>query len=226
MRESRGESALLEAALDLFAGKGYEGTSMRDLAREAGMSPPNLYNYTTSKEDLLWRVMSDTMEQLLAGFTAYTTGRGCSVARAVAAVRNHIEYHATHRREAIIGNGQIHFLSPDRQVAVKEFRRQYENGLREVVEKGVAEGVFTVENPKLASFAILQMGIAVSGWFRNDGRLTVPDVADVYAGFALRLLAVDHARHDQICADGEACLSRTNSTGVETIESLTEGAAR
>src|SRR4051812_4516852 len=50
---------LTRIAARLFAEKGYQGTSLADLAEELGMQKPSLYHHIASKEDLLWEVASD-----------------------------------------------------------------------------------------------------------------------------------------------------------------------
>lgn len=51
-RATRTEAAILEAAEFLFLRQGFHGTSMRQLARFAGLSPASIYNHFPSKEDL------------------------------------------------------------------------------------------------------------------------------------------------------------------------------
>jgi hypothetical protein len=57
------------------------------------------------------------------------------------------------------------------------------------MQEGVAAGVFHVPDERVASFAILQMGIAVSGWYRPEGNLSVPQLCDVYETLANRMVA-------------------------------------
>jgi AcrR family transcriptional regulator len=47
---------LTRIAARLFAERGYQGTSLADLAQELGMQKPSLYHHISSKEDLLWEV--------------------------------------------------------------------------------------------------------------------------------------------------------------------------
>ncbi len=72
-RETR--ARLIEAALHLFAEKGVGGTSIKDIAREAGVAQGLLYHYFASKDDLLWGVLeADTflpyLEQVLSAHNA------------------------------------------------------------------------------------------------------------------------------------------------------------
>jgi hypothetical protein len=68
-------------------------------------------------------------------------------------------------------------------------RRTYAHNWQELVERGVARGEFTVSNARLASYAILEMGVGVALWFRPDGELSETEVAETYADMAIRLLS-------------------------------------
>src|ERR671933_1037137 len=58
---------LTRIAARLFAEKGYQGTSLADLADELGMQKPSLYHHIASKEDLLWEVASEGAAAFHAG---------------------------------------------------------------------------------------------------------------------------------------------------------------
>jgi AcrR family transcriptional regulator len=57
-------SAILAKCAELFALKGYRGTSMSDLAVACGSSKALVYHYFPSKEDLLFAIMDDHVKQL------------------------------------------------------------------------------------------------------------------------------------------------------------------
>src|SRR5579884_2585798 len=59
-RFDRRLGAILEHATEVFDEKGYEGASMRDLSRAAGMSLAGLYHYFESKEKLLYLIQKHT----------------------------------------------------------------------------------------------------------------------------------------------------------------------
>ena len=54
--------AVAAIALRLFAGRGYEQTSMEDIAREAGIGRKSLYRYFSSKAELVWGGMEPVIE--------------------------------------------------------------------------------------------------------------------------------------------------------------------
>ena len=55
-------AAIKQAALELFAHRGYASTSISQIAREAGISKGLMYNYFSSKEDLLRAIILDAVE--------------------------------------------------------------------------------------------------------------------------------------------------------------------
>ena len=67
------ELIIIESALGIFAKDGYIGTSMQSIAIKAGVSKGNLYNYFTSKQDLLEGVMTFGLDQFAEYFNEFST---------------------------------------------------------------------------------------------------------------------------------------------------------
>jgi len=65
-------AAILKAAAELFAEKGFESTTTRDIARRAGLAAGTMFNYFPSKETM---AMSMVNEALLAGIADYHARR-------------------------------------------------------------------------------------------------------------------------------------------------------
>jgi AcrR family transcriptional regulator len=61
---------ILSAALSRFARQGYDGASIREIARAAGMAPGLLYRHFRSKQDLLRSLFKRNMEDVRASFAA------------------------------------------------------------------------------------------------------------------------------------------------------------
>jgi AcrR family transcriptional regulator len=67
-------AAVMHAALDLFAQKGYFGTSLRDIAKAVGVRESALYNYFPSKEQLFEALIAAASEERVEQFTEITEG--------------------------------------------------------------------------------------------------------------------------------------------------------
>jgi len=73
------EAKLLESALALFAAKGYEGTSIREIIEGAGVTRPVLYYYFENKEDLFKRLVEVKFGELVGQIDEIKrTKKGCA----------------------------------------------------------------------------------------------------------------------------------------------------
>jgi AcrR family transcriptional regulator len=181
-------ASIRAAALELFAERGYRATTMADIAGALGIKAPSLYKHVASKQALLADIMLTTMRTLLDAQQTALAGPGDHEERLRRFVGAHVGYHARHRQAAHVGTREIHHLEEPVRTRVVGMRSDYEHALRTLVEQGCAVGAFTTTEPRLASYAILDMGMGLSVWFRADGELSVDQLADSYAEMAVRLL--------------------------------------
>ncbi|MFF9777488.1 TetR/AcrR family transcriptional regulator [Streptomyces sp. NPDC013978] len=176
------------AALDLFTRLGYGATTMADIGAAVGIRGPSLYKHVASKQDLLVQIMTDTMDNLLALHRVAVDSSSDPTERLRRATEAHVRYHARHRQEAFVGNREIRSLTEPHRTKILARRAEYEAGFRDLVTEGVAAGCFRVASARLASYAILDLGMGVATWFRDDGELTEDTVAWQYGEFALSMV--------------------------------------
>ena len=179
---------ITETALTLFAERGYLGTSMKDIAAGLGLRAPSLYNHFESKQHLLSGIMLRTMMDLLNEYRTAISTTTDVVEQLRRAMEAHVRYHARNPRSARIGNAEIWNLEEPVLSTVRGMRREYEQGWRDLITQGVKEGRFETPSPRLASYAMLQMGIGISMWYQADGELTESELAYYYGDLALRLV--------------------------------------
>ncbi len=91
-RFDRRFSEILDYAAEVFAEKGYEGASMRDLSRLSGMSLAGLYYYFDSKEKLLYYIQKHTFTTILDRLRARLGGSSDAEERIRIFVHNHVDY--------------------------------------------------------------------------------------------------------------------------------------
>jgi AcrR family transcriptional regulator len=181
---------ILDAALTLFAKQGYQVTSMDEIGSSLGIKGPSLYNHVRSKQDVLVAIMTNTMGALIRAQDAALEAGGDFRTQLRRVVEAHVRYHASHPREAFVGNREIGSLETKYRVELLELRDAYEHKLRSLIEDGSVAGEFSVPSAKLVSYAILEMGIGVATWFNPQGELGVDEVAYVYAEMSLRMVTM------------------------------------
>lgn len=187
LRESR-RPAILRAAMELFAEKGYPATTMEDIGRAVDLRGPSLYKHVSSKQELLAEIMTTTMSRLRAEQRAAVASTDDVREQLRRVVEAHVRYHARHRVEAFLGNHELRSLDEGNRTVLLAQRKEYERCVRGLVERGVAEGRFTVRSVKLAVFALLDMGTGLAVWFREGGEFSVDEVAYRYGDMAMVLV--------------------------------------
>lgn len=177
------------AALRLFARHGYAAVTMRQIAAEVGVQAGALYLYTPDKQALLADLMADHLDDL-ARAVANLPPQADPVARLDQFARFHIGFHLDRPEAVFIAYMELRNLSPGNFARIEAARREYEDGLEVILRDGVAAGVFSVPDTKLATLALIAMLTGVTAWYRDGGRLARDAVAAIYAGMALRSVAV------------------------------------
>lgn len=179
---------LLESAVEAFAAKGYYGTTTRDIAAAAGMSPAALYMHHKSKEELLYLISRVGHEQIRELITSAVAAPGTPAQRLHGLVRAFAVEHAGRPAVARILNYELAALSAEHLAEIRGIRRETEDAVRALVEQGVAAGDFDTPDPKMAVVAVLSLGIDIARWYRAGGDWSVDEVADRYAEMALRIV--------------------------------------
>lgn len=179
---------LVDAAIASFAAKGFHGTTTRDIASGAGMSPAALYVHHRSKEDLLHRISRSGHDKTLALVREAMASADEPLAQLEAVVRAFVVHHAEDHTGARIVNYELAALSPEHLEEIAGIRREIEQEMRDLVERGVAAGVFHTDHPRMTALALLSLGIDVARWYRDEGEWTPDQIADHYCTLAQRIV--------------------------------------
>ncbi|MBU8894165.1 TetR/AcrR family transcriptional regulator [Corallococcus sp. H22C18031201] len=182
---------ILEVALQLFACRGFHDASIRDLAKALALRPSALYAHFPSKEHVLAELVRLGHEVHHEGLRAALASAGdAPVARLRALVRAHTLLHAHHPQLAVVVNEEIHALPPELAAPSLLLRERSSALLREVIEQGRTQGVFSASHPLVTGAAIATMGLRLPYWYEPTEGLDAETLADVHAELALRMLGV------------------------------------
>lgn len=185
------ENFIRETAVQLFGTKGFEGTGIRDLAREAGLTPSALYHYVNSKQDLLVRIMREGNSALTERAEDALARAGESpVDRLSYLVANHVECHCVNPLEAQVVDYEVRSLSAANRRSIVELRRRYEELWSDVLAQGMLAGDFDIEDVKVCRLSLIQMCTGVANWYSDEGPLDAEAIRDRMVRLALRMVGV------------------------------------
>jgi AcrR family transcriptional regulator len=185
------------AAAQIILRKGYDATSINDIANALGMTKAGLYHYINGKKELLFDIMNFGLDEL---DEEVVTPAG-SVTDPSAKLRFIIDSHArlvTRGQGAItILVDEITALTPAQNRIITRRKREYFDRLRNVLDELKAEGKLQDVDTTAATFSLLGMINWLSRWFRQDGTLTQEQVAEQIVKIALNGLLRPESRSPQ-----------------------------
>ncbi|MFZ5818175.1 MAG: TetR/AcrR family transcriptional regulator [Bacillota bacterium] len=177
---------VLEAAVKLFSRKGYNGTTVREIAEEVGMQSGSLYAHYSSKEDLLFELVMQAADQFMAAIAPIAGGAGPAAERLRQAMAAHIRVVAASPEAATVFLHEWRALSPVRRELVSDRRREYERELGRIIRQGVESGEFRPVDETFVRLLVLSAVNWVYQWYRPGGPLGPDEVAGRFCEILLK----------------------------------------
>ena len=174
-----------EIALHLFAERGYAAVSMRQIASKVGLQAGALYNYFPDKQTILADLLINHMENLLQTWHKQKLPQKPDKLLEFF-VDFHIEYHLNRPEEVFIAYMELRNLNPDNFQKIEKLRNKYERILSEILTVGVNKNLFSCENTKVTSLAIIGMLKEVHTWYKKGGKISVPEMKSIYREIVLK----------------------------------------
>src|SRR5438045_9799790 len=146
------KEAILRAAIDVFAERGYFNAQVADVARAAGIAAGTVYLYFRSKDDLLVSIFERTMRDGLAEGRAAVDGIADPIERLRRLARLHLDRLGRDRDLAIVFQVELRQSTKFMERFSATHLREYLGIIRDVIAEGQGKGVFRKHvNPTLAA---------------------------------------------------------------------------
>src|SRR5882672_6983501 len=133
-RFDRRLAKVLQHAAHIFCEKGYEGASMRDLSRAAGMSLAGLYHYFESKEELLYLIQKHTFTTIIERLRQRLADVSGPEERVRVFIRNHLEYFLANKESMKVLTHEDETLKELRGAEIRAIKREYYRICLELLE--------------------------------------------------------------------------------------------
>ena len=164
---------ILRTAARLFQQRGYDATSMNDVAAALKLSKGGLYHHFQSKDEILFEIMNHAMEITQERVISPVRGIIDPVERLRALIRLHIEVVLSPRdREITVMLHENHPLPPTLRKRINTRKKEYihfvENLMAEVQKVKQGKGGVS---PRAAAFALLGMINWIYQWYKPEGNL-------------------------------------------------------
>lgn len=169
---------ILIIATRLFEKRGYNATSMRDLAKEVGIEPASLYSHFRSKEDILLTVCNRIAEEFFDEHEKVLDKKSTPVDQLRKAIIAHISVIAGNLGSASVFFKEWKFFTEPNYTAFSAKRSSYESIFRNIIHEGIKQGYFEAVDVNFIIKLLFSMMNDLSDWYNKEGELSPLAVAE------------------------------------------------
>lgn len=174
------------AALEAFYRKGYHATSLREIADAVGIKVPSLYNYISSKQQLLFDLMSQVMKDLMLTTVEAVQRAGPSPEDELRAVIHaFILYNIGHPHEAAVSDAELRALNRTNLKSIIKMRDEFDAIFSDIIFRGIESGAFSPGDVPMIKSSILTVCARIYVWYRPAGLHAPDEVASLISAYLI-----------------------------------------
>jgi len=163
--QQRRRKEIFDATVHLFIEKGFKETSMRQIAKTAGVGKSTLYDYFKSKDEILVSYFEDAIYELTERVKEIVALKIPISDKIKKIMEMHLFYLIDSKTFYLKLSADIQSLSLRNQKKIQEQRYTYQDMLSDLIQQGIQQGVYKPVNPLFAArgiFMLLTMAVFTS----------------------------------------------------------------
>jgi AcrR family transcriptional regulator len=175
---------IIQFASRLFSLKGYNATSLQDIAAEVGLHKTSLFHYFKNKEEILMEVME-------ISFKEYTDILNDSVKNGTIsaeekfrlALEEQVSVICKYKHYINVALNEIKSLTPENRGKYTRTRNDYGKHFEKIIREVQADeksSLFKGIDQKIITLGILGMCNWIIKWYREDGPLTPKEISGIF----------------------------------------------
>lgn len=181
---------IYRAAARIICEKGYDATSMNDIAEAVGITKSGLYHHVSGKRNLLFNIINFGLDSLDEQVITPARAVADPERRLRTIITNHV--HLITSRSTPQGNNPVSIvvdevagLTPAQRRKTDQRKRAYVDLIKETLKQMKTEEKLRDVDLDAATFSLLGMILWVARWYNPDGRLTPEQVSEEVTTIAL-----------------------------------------
>jgi AcrR family transcriptional regulator len=186
------QNEILETARELFWHKGYDGTSLKDIASSCGFETSNVYYYYKNKEEILYETLRIELDKLVDDTKQLEEDSLKNpVERLKAFIDTEVKKHlGEHRLQGMLTDSELSHLSAKHKRKIVELRNKHDDILSRIISDGITQGYFRDIDVKLTVYTISSAIIRSRIWFSPTGRVSIQEYSDFIFQFSVHALSL------------------------------------
>ena len=182
-KRSKREEIIQVASL-LFSLKGYNATSLQDIAEEVGLHKTSLFHYFKNKEEILTEVMEISFKKYTEILDDAIKSRDVSSEEKFKlALEEQVAVICKYKHYINVSLNEIKSLSPENRGKYTRTRNEYGKHFEKIIKEVQADeesNLFKGLDSNIITLGILGMCNWIIKWYREDGPLTPKEIYDIF----------------------------------------------
>jgi AcrR family transcriptional regulator len=179
MPKEEKRTKIRETAAKLFAEKGFENTTTRDIAGAAGINNASLYYYFDSKEQLLYQILEEVIRTGLERITEIEQSRRPLKEKLALTLRIHTTAAVDFDKMKMLVHDQ-RSLSPSHQEELNQKQSEYVSRLIAILQQLRDQGEMLDLDLTVCAYAFFGMVSWAYRWYRPDGKVKLEELSEVF----------------------------------------------
>ncbi len=168
---------LLAAAEELFARRGFQATSVREIADAMNIQAGSLYAHIETKEDLLWEILTAAADRFFDAINPVVGSDLVTIEKLRRAIAAHVGVITNSVKSAAVYSTEWRHLTEPHRSEFAARRDEYEKLFRSMVREAIREGALGDVDEKFATLLILSSINWIYQWYSPEGPMTPEDIA-------------------------------------------------
>jgi TetR/AcrR family transcriptional regulator, fatty acid metabolism regulator protein len=187
--------ALLRAAIETFAARGFFNAQVADVARTAGVAAGTVYLYFRGKDDLLISIFEKTMKEAIATGRESIARHTDPLAQLRTIARLHLDRMSRDRDLAVVFQVELRQSTKFMERFSATHLREYLGIIRDVIARGQSMGIFRkTPNPTLAAKLLFGMlDEMATNWILSRRKYSLIADADAIVDLFVRGVGTERA---------------------------------
>jgi len=181
---SKKEQIIVTAA-QMFKQRGYQASSMRDIALVLNIEAASLYHYIKSKEEILELICFNMAQKFTSSITEVNDIYFNAEEKLRKAVLHHVEIITEDIDKSAVFLREWRSLPENSLYDFIQLRNHYESEFTHIIENGIQEDIFENVDKKFAVLSILSSVNWINEWYQVDGKMNAEEIAQKISDFVM-----------------------------------------
>jgi AcrR family transcriptional regulator len=182
------KNEILRSASSIIAEKGYDKTTMEEIAAQLLMTKGSMYYYFKNKEELLFECHMMIIEPSIEKIKEFKNKDMAPVEKVKNFIKDYIIFEIEEKAMFSVAGKLDQTFSADYLGKILVKRDEFNQIFDELIQDGIQAGVFKNVNVKMARMMLLAGMNSIQSWYNPEGEMKPEEIAEIHADYLIKIL--------------------------------------